>query len=387
MKKQNQTAKTIEREAKSFEDYANISAADLPKQGKSRGGGGGAGTHFPTLLHLVLTRAEKDGYSHICAWQSHGRCFSVFNRDLFVSEVMPNYFRQSQYASFQRQLNLYGFQRLSQKSLDHGSYYHEMFLRTRADLCQGILRAKEKDMRAIKAAREEPDFHKMKPMPPITDKDIGSVESIVMQQKTGKEDQPKLQCVDDSFSLIKEKGDPLANLFKTIAMSGIDTGDSWMEPRPIAPGQQGGPTNAPLSIVNDVSYRPMDLPKPQALPLPSFLVNNNISQSNSAGAVGNESVLPMIQSTNIQHPEIIRKVSDLSNPIPNCKMDLSGCRPIEADMIMQEKYSEKRPGSEIPERCTKRQADEGSYPKSFAEDETMEEVEGMVTFLQDVDFD
>ena len=97
----------IEREiANKFVDYAKVPPAKIEKTSKNRGG---VGTHFPTLLHLVLTRAEKDGYSHICAWQSHGRGFAVFNREKFVAEVMPNFFRQSQYASFQRQLNLYGY--------------------------------------------------------------------------------------------------------------------------------------------------------------------------------------------------------------------------------------------------------------------------------------
>ena len=74
--------------------------------------------HFPLLLHAILTKAESDRYSHICHWKSHGRSFCVLDRDLFVTTIMPLYFRQSQFASFQRQLNLYGFERLSRKYLD-----------------------------------------------------------------------------------------------------------------------------------------------------------------------------------------------------------------------------------------------------------------------------
>lgn len=305
----------IEREPEPFKDYRLVSVDEIPRHSKHRGG---VGTHFPTLLHLVLTRAEKDGYGHICSWQSHGRCFSVSNRDKFVSEVMPSYFRQSQYASFQRQLNLYGFRRLSQKSPDHGSYYHEMFLRTRADLCQGILRSKEKDLRATKASREEPDFHKMPPMPPVTEEDIGTTESILMQQKAAaKEGQEMNALFEDNFNVNKQQGDPLAHLFNTIAMQGIHSNDSWMDPRPIAPFHSGDNKQASVPR-NEDSFQPYALPKPDPLPLPYFLtgggpemygpVMNIPPPTNPLTEKSTSSVSYQSQDDH----EILRKVSDVS---------------------------------------------------------------------------
>jgi hypothetical protein len=52
---------------------------------------------------------------------------------------MPLYFRQSKITSFQRQLNLYGFIRITQ-GLDRGGYYHELFLRHKAFLCGMMVR-------------------------------------------------------------------------------------------------------------------------------------------------------------------------------------------------------------------------------------------------------
>ena len=57
----------------------------------------------------------------------------------FVAAVMPTYVRQSMFTSFQRQLNLYGFARIT-KGPDRGGYYHELFLRHKLFLCGMMVR-------------------------------------------------------------------------------------------------------------------------------------------------------------------------------------------------------------------------------------------------------
>ncbi|OEU20893.1 hypothetical protein FRACYDRAFT_155230, partial [Fragilariopsis cylindrus CCMP1102] len=68
------------------------------------------------------------------SWLSHGRAFLVRRPTEFTSKIMPRYFRQTKLTSFQRQLNLYGFRRLTQGA-DSGAYYHELFLKGRPQLC------------------------------------------------------------------------------------------------------------------------------------------------------------------------------------------------------------------------------------------------------------
>jgi hypothetical protein len=115
-----------------------------------RGPRGGVAVPFPDKLHHMLTEVSKEGLDHIVSWQPHGRCFVVHKAKEFVTTVMPKYFRQTKLTSFQRQLNLYGFCRLT-SGKDRGGYYHELFLNGRPFLCKRMMRTRIKGT-GIKAA-------------------------------------------------------------------------------------------------------------------------------------------------------------------------------------------------------------------------------------------
>jgi len=94
----------------------------------------------------------------------HGRAFVIHQPRRFVTEVMPRFFRQSKLTSFQRQLNLYGFKRISQGP-DHGGYFHEFFLRGRPALAAKMRRTRLKGTPKAKSNPEfEPNFYAMPPI-------------------------------------------------------------------------------------------------------------------------------------------------------------------------------------------------------------------------------
>ena len=112
---------------------------------------------FPLKLHTLLEEVENDPIlSSVIAWQPHGRCFIVRKVTEFVNMILQRYvqmsctqlaaatihiaqkiltpnrfysidirsrFRQTKFASFQRQLNLYGFKRLT-TGRDKGGKIH-----------------------------------------------------------------------------------------------------------------------------------------------------------------------------------------------------------------------------------------------------------------------
>jgi hypothetical protein len=102
---------------------------------------------FPAKLHRMLADAEKDGLDHIVSWVQDGAAFKVHDTDKFVLQIMPLYFDQTKHESFRRQLNLYGFSRVS-RGASRGVYYHQLFLKSDSSLCENITRPKSKSNRS-----------------------------------------------------------------------------------------------------------------------------------------------------------------------------------------------------------------------------------------------
>ena len=119
-------------------------------------------TAFPGLLYFILQNSEAEGFSGLISWQPHGRSFRIHDQNGFSEQVMMKYFDQSKYASFQRQLNVYGFTKLA-RGKDRGGYYHEYFLRSRPDLLAKVKRQsiKGRGTRKMPVHDTEPDFYTM----------------------------------------------------------------------------------------------------------------------------------------------------------------------------------------------------------------------------------
>jgi hypothetical protein len=145
-------------------ELAELSSEDYADQVTARGG---VVIPFPLVLHNMLERIEEEGLSHIVSWSPHGRSFAVHDSQAFISKVMPLFFRQSKISSFQRQLNLYGFARLTRNGPDKGAYYHEYFLRGRPTLCTRLQRTRVKGtgVRTSSNPESEPDFYELSPLP------------------------------------------------------------------------------------------------------------------------------------------------------------------------------------------------------------------------------
>jgi len=105
---------------------------------------------------------------------------------------MPKYFRQTKLTSFQRQLNLYGFCRLT-SGRDRGGYYHELFLRGRPFLCKRMMRTRIKGtgIKAASSPQTEPDFYAMPPVKNVSSS-TSSFEDLLVPPITSSASSPDL---------------------------------------------------------------------------------------------------------------------------------------------------------------------------------------------------
>lgn len=90
---------------------------------------------FPIKLHMILEEASAQGYSHIVSWVQEGTAFRVYDTEAFVTSVLPLYFNSTKYESFRRQLNLYGFHRIS-KGPERGIISHPYFQAGAPEQCR-----------------------------------------------------------------------------------------------------------------------------------------------------------------------------------------------------------------------------------------------------------
>ena len=130
---------------------------------------------FALKLHMILDRIEYDDSNRKSgiSWLPHGRSFHIRNVNIFKREILPNYFKNCKMSSFYRQINLYGFIRLT-TGCETGAYYHEYFLRGRAFLTKNIARTKVKGTksRQTNAPKDEPNFNAMAPVCSIQQQSI-----------------------------------------------------------------------------------------------------------------------------------------------------------------------------------------------------------------------
>jgi hypothetical protein len=121
-------------------------AAAAPQEERT-GRKGRTGT-FPQKMHQMLSDLEKEeGGTEIACFLTHGRAFAIHKPKEFVKTIMPKYFRMSRFSSFQRQLNLYDFQRITEAP-NKGAYFHELFVKGRPILSTQIKRNKIKGVTA-----------------------------------------------------------------------------------------------------------------------------------------------------------------------------------------------------------------------------------------------
>ena len=100
--------------------------------------------NFPSKTFLVIEACDSDDPDVAC-WSDDGTYFVVKNTAVFAASHLPCYFKHSNFQSFVRQLNIYGWRTVKQSNCADGSvaFHHKFFQRGRRDLLGNIKRSKK----------------------------------------------------------------------------------------------------------------------------------------------------------------------------------------------------------------------------------------------------
>lgn len=104
----------------------------------------------PAFVNKVWSMLNDESNMNLIQWSEDGKSFIVVNREEFVHQILPKYFKHSNFASFVRQLNMYGWHKvqdvksgsIQNSSDDKWQFENEYFIRGREDLLEKIVRQK-----------------------------------------------------------------------------------------------------------------------------------------------------------------------------------------------------------------------------------------------------
>ncbi|KAM0754295.1 hypothetical protein T439DRAFT_285307 [Meredithblackwellia eburnea MCA 4105] len=66
----------------------------------------------PAFLHKLYSMVNDPNTDHLIRWSDDGDSFYVMSAEKFGHELLPRFFKHSNFGSFQRQLNMYGFHKV-----------------------------------------------------------------------------------------------------------------------------------------------------------------------------------------------------------------------------------------------------------------------------------
>jgi hypothetical protein len=103
-----QEAKTKKKEEGSSNKKTTGEEEDEDKTDKEKKNFSKLKLPFPWKLHQLLDDMRRDGCEDIASWLPGGKSFRIHKPEQFSKEIMSNYFRQTKFTSFIRQVRKKG---------------------------------------------------------------------------------------------------------------------------------------------------------------------------------------------------------------------------------------------------------------------------------------
>ncbi|KAI3730494.1 hypothetical protein L1987_61664 [Smallanthus sonchifolius] len=123
---------------------------------KSTEAGGSSIAPFLSKCYEMVDDPSTDA---LISWSPTNDSFIVWNEAEFTAELLPKYFKHSNYSSFQRQLNIYGFRK---SDTDRWEFANDCFIKGQKHLLKSINRKK-----AMVVTAQQKVSHQKLPEPDI----------------------------------------------------------------------------------------------------------------------------------------------------------------------------------------------------------------------------
>ncbi|KAL1925233.1 uncharacterized protein VTP21DRAFT_116 [Calcarisporiella thermophila] len=136
--------------ASSFEDNCTSASSSPPSTDMLQPPGTSGAPRGNSFVRKLYRMVGDERYQDLIYWSAAGDSFFVHNTPRFSQEVLPSMFKHSNFSSFVRQLNMYGFHKVNKSNRNSGSstkgdqeqweFSHEKFQRDRPELVEEIRR-------------------------------------------------------------------------------------------------------------------------------------------------------------------------------------------------------------------------------------------------------
>ncbi|KAK8612758.1 hypothetical protein V6N13_092865 [Hibiscus sabdariffa] len=99
----------------------------------------GSSSSLPPFLTKTYEMVDDPSNDSIVSWSASNKSFIVWNPPEFAKELLPRFFKHSNFSSFIRQLNIYGFRKIDPEQWE---FANEDFIRGQPHLLRNIQRRK-----------------------------------------------------------------------------------------------------------------------------------------------------------------------------------------------------------------------------------------------------
>ncbi|GMH26269.1 hypothetical protein Nepgr_028112 [Nepenthes gracilis] len=98
------------------------------------------GDNVPPFLAKLYEMVDDQSTNHIISWNQSSDSFVIWDMTEFSRDLLPKYFKHSNFSSFMRQLNIYGFRKVD---TDRWEFANQGFIKDQKHLLSNIIRRRQ----------------------------------------------------------------------------------------------------------------------------------------------------------------------------------------------------------------------------------------------------